>query len=472
MAITGNAAVNAGTLANNDPTYVSSLYDMETTPNIAEIFYKKYGIQSARLLMELSGRVFPVKGNYPFQAHEDDNRVHKAIKTHASDGAASAASSGGDSVTVRISTDDIDTNGNYPVQTGQSAWIQQSDGSFPELYVSSVTENSTTDVDITLKPFQSSTQLEAITNGTTILLGVKNSGENMGQPKGASSQMFVRDFYPFESKETVYLTSNAMNQEYWFERQKNGYSNIWNKHFMEAENRMNIQEDMKMMMGEVNGNSVTGTDAESNSVDISSGKGWWQWIDELGGKLDYGSEFSIEYLDEIQTFMESFHITTGNMAVLGGSGLGRKIRNAGLEFVQQYDSGSSFVEAMFNGDDATAVKSNIKALQYGDIMIAFQPLSIFNDQTQFGKYLNNSGILLPLTTVTDPSSGSVYDNIGCGYEEKDGNSLKRIVNSYPGMTRQHGTVSSEYSSDKWFYRAKLLPFIMGAHSMLLVRDQS
>jgi hypothetical protein len=471
MAVTGSASANAGTLANNNPTYISSLFDYFTTPNIAEAFYKKFGQQSARLMFELMGRVFPVTGNYPFQAHEDDNRVHKAIKTHASDGAASAASGAGDSVTVRISTDDIDENGNYPVQEKQSAWIKQSDGSIPELMVTSVTENSTTDVDITLKPFNENTQLDAISNGTTIYLGVKNSGENMGQPEGSMSQMFVRNFYPFESKATAYLTGDAMNQEYWFERQMDGYSNLWNKAFIETESRMNIEEDMKAFMGEENGNSVTATDAESNSKSIHSAKGFWQWIDELGGKLDYGNDFSVEYLDEVQSFMESYHVTTGNLACLAGSGFGRKLNKTGLDFVQQYSSGTDFVDAMFGGDEEVAVKANIKAIQYGDMMIAYQPLSILTDQTQFGDVLNNSGIMFPVTTVTDGKTGAEYNNIGLGYEEKNGNSLKRIVNEYPGMTKSRGTVSSQYTSDKWFFRSKLIPFIMGVHSMLLVRDE-
>jgi hypothetical protein len=469
--VSGSAAVNSGTSASNEPTYVDSLFDYFTTPNIAEVFYDKYGQNTMRLAMELMGKMFPVKGNYPFVAHENDNRVKKNIKVHASDaGPTTTQSSTGTELKFRISTDDVDENGNVPVRVGQSAWIKQADGTMPELLVTAITKNSTTDVDITVKPFQD-VDLDDISIGTVVMLGSINSGENMGQPAGMTSQMVKRSFYPFESKDTVYLTGDAMAQEYWFEKQRNGYTSVWNKHFLEAEARMNIAEDMKLLMGEENDNSLTGADGESNSVSYHSTKGYWQWIDELGGKLDYGLDFDVEYLDEVENFLESWSVTTKNLALFGGSGLKRKIHKAGLDFIQQYDSGTSFVDAAFGGDSEMAVKSNIKAIQHGDIMIAYQPLTAFTDPTMFGDALNNSGILLPLQNIADPSSGNVYNNIGIGYEEKGDISLKRIINQYPGMTRQRGTVSSEYSSDKWFFRSKLLAFLMGANFCLQVRDE-
>jgi len=469
--VTGSASVNAGTLAGNEPTYVDSLFDYFTTPNIAEVFYNRYGQNTMRLALELMGRMIPMNGNWPFVAHENDNRPKVNIKVHSTDaGSTTTQSSTGTELKVRISEDNIDENGNYPVRAGQSAWIEQSDGSLPELLVDSITENSTTDVEITLKPMQD-VDLDDVSTGTVIMLGPINSGENMGQPKGMSTQMYSRSFYPFESKDTVYLTGDAMSQEYWFEKQRNGFSSVWNKHFIEAENRMNVSEDMKLLMGQENDNSLTGTDAESNSVSYHSTKGYWQWINELGGKLDYGLDFSVEYLDEIESFLESWGVTTKDLALFGGSGIKRKLHKAGLDFVQQYDSGTSFVDAAFGGDSDLAVKSNIKAIQYGDIMIAYQPLHAFTAPEMFGDALNNSGMLMPLENIADPTSGKVYSNIGIGYEEKGDISLKRIVNSYPGMTRQRGTVSSEYSSDKWFFRSKLAAFIMGANHCLLVRDQ-
>jgi hypothetical protein len=468
--VSGSAAVNSGTLASNNPTYVDSLFDYFTTPNIAEVFYNKYGQNTMRLALELMGRMFPVKGNYPFVAHENDNRVKKNIKVHSSDaGPTTTQSSTGSELVFRISADDVDENGNVPVREGQSAWIKQADGTMPELLVTSITKNSTTDVDITVKPFQD-VDLDDISTGDVVMLGPINSGENMGQPAGMTSQMVARNFNPFESKDTVYLTSDAMAQEHWFEKQRNGYNSVWNKHFMEAESRMNIAEDMKLIMGEENDNSLTGTDGESNSVSYHSTKGYWQWIDELGGTLDYGLDFSVEYLDEVESFLESWSVTTKNLALFGGSGLKKKIHKAGLDFTQQYDSGTSFVDVAFGGDSEMAVKSNIKAIQYGDIMIAFQPLTAFTDPQMFGNAMSNSGILMPLENIADPSSGDVYNNIGIGYEQKGDISLKRIINEYPGMTRQRGQVSSPYSSDKWFFRSKLLAFLMGANHCLKVTD--
>ncbi len=475
MAVTGNAAANAGTLASNNIVNVASLYDWATTPNIAEAFYNKYGEQSARLLMELAGRTFAVKGNYPFQAHENDNRLHKAIKTDGSDGTASQSGGAGNAITFKLSEDDIDENGNYPVQVGQSAWIEQSDGSIPELFVNSVAVNSgdgttSADVDIELKPFQSVT-LDDIPQGSTVILGPSNAAENTGQPDPETSQMFTRSFYPFEAKATAELTSDAMNQEYWFEKQVGGFASYYNKHFLETEGRMNIREDLKFWGGEENDNSLTLTDADSNGASVHSSKGLYHWVDELGGKLDYGPDFSEEYLDEIETYMESYHVTTKNFALMGGSGLGRKLNKTGLEFIKQYSSGTDFVDAMFGGNNEVAAKANIKALQYGDITIAFQPLSILNDQTMFGSYQNNTGILFPLSNVTDPRSGDVFDNIALGYEQKGDSNLKRIVNHHRGMTKSYGTVASEYSSDRWYFRSKLLTFVIGAQQMLLVRDQ-
>jgi len=468
MALTGSAAFNAGTAASVNPTYADSLFDYFETPNIAEIFYNKYGQNTMRLAMELMGKTFPVNGNWPFVAHENDNRVKKNIKS-ASDETSSQSSTGA-SMTVKVNTDDINENGNLPVREGQSAWIEQSDGSMPELIVTGITKNSDTDVDITIEPFED-VDLDDIGNDTKIMLGPINSGENMGQPAGMTKQMLSRSFYPFESKDTVYLTGDAQSKEHWYERQRNGYNSVWNKHFMEAEARMNVAEDMKLLMGTENGQSISKTDVEGNSQPYHSTKGYYNWIDELGGKLDYGLDFSVEYLDEIENFLESWSVTTKNLALFAGSGLKKKINKSGLEFTQQFDSGTSFVDAAFNGSGDMAVKANIKAIQYGDIMMAFQPLTAFTDPTMFGSALNNTGLLMPLENVADPSSGDVYNNIGLAYEEKGDISLKRIVNPQYGMTQQRTEVNSEYSSDKWFFRSKLAAFMMGANHCLIVRDQ-
>ena len=451
--ITGGAGVTDGSNVTGEIT--TSVYNFLSTPNVLDVFANKYGEQSARLMLELAGRVVPIQGydsSNPLTLHENENRIHEAIT-----GTPGASSTSEITVTGVSSTD--------ACQKGQSCWIEATDGDLPEFIITSVDS----DTQIKIKAFKDEDP-SISTSEVTIYLGPNNGGEGSGQPDSTSTDMTSHTFKPFEAKETVTLTSDALAKKYYFEELRNGYRTVYFKEMLESEGRMNIREDMKAMFGEQNTNSVT-VSTESGTTNAHSSEGWWQIIDRLGGKLDYGNDFAIEYLDEIESFMESYHVNSKNFTLMGGSGLGRKINKVGLDFVQQFSSGSDFVQQMFQGNEEMAAKANIKVLQYGDITLAFKPLNIFNDPTQMGNVLNNSGILFPMTNVADPATGDVWSNIGLGYTKKGDQSLKRIVNKHPGMTQDWGVVSSQYSKDSYFLRSQLTPFLLGGNQMLLVRDQ-
>lgn len=477
MAVTRNDSDYGGKLIAGTAN-LSSIYSWATTENVANFFYKKYGEQASRLLMELAGRVFPVAGNYPFKAHEEDNRLHRTVTVGTSNQSQSWSGSGTAvsplTNTVTLSEDDLitDSDGNakgYFVRAGQSAWIKQSDGSMPEFYIREVVDNGSNPPDIVLESFTVESA-EVVSPGDEIILGNLNYGEDMGQPEAVHSQMFEHDFYPFEAKETIDLTGDVMAQEYWFEKQAGGYPSIYNQHFLRTEGALNIQEDMKSWMGQLNDNGIKGSGRNSTTPTIHSAEGYLQKIMRLGGELSF-TDFNVELLDQVETYWESYHVTSKSGVAYGGSGFGRGLNKAGLDTVQQF----SMSDLMRNpGGNVQEVRANIKVVQWGDMTIGFQPLTVFNDPTMFGGVFNNSAVLIPNEMVMDKLVNRERGNIGLGYEAHGDVNRKRVVGFYPGMTgRQSGSqVSHEYTSDQVYFASKLIPFLMGCNQMVFLRGNS
>ena len=474
MAVTRNDTNFGGQLVAG-VTNVSSLFNWAHPENVHNFFYKKYGQQTARLLLEMGARVFPIPGNYPYKAHEEDNRLHRTVTVGTSN-VSQSWSGQGTAVspltnTITLSSDDVitDDDGNNPgyyVRQGQSAWIKQSDGSMPEFYIAEVIDHGSDPPDIVLESFKVDSA-DVVTPGTEIILGNINYGEDSGQPEAVHSQMFEHDFYPFEAKETIDITADALADEYWFEKEENGYTSLWNQHFIQTEGRLNIQEDMKAFMGQTNDNGITGSGRNNTSPTIHSAEGWWQKIVRLGGSLS-AQDFNIRLVDQVETYWESYHVTSKSGVLYGGSGVGREINRAGFDLVQQY----SMSDIMRNpGGERSEVRANIKAFQWGDMMIAFQPLEILNDQTMFGKVFNNSGVLIPNELVRDGLTNSERGNFGLGYEAKEGINRKRVIGLHPGMSGRQsgGIVAHQFTSDQVYFASKLVPFLMGVNQMVVLR---
>jgi hypothetical protein len=474
MAVTRNDSDYGGKLIAGTAN-LASVYSWEVTPNIYPELFKKYGLQTSRLLLEMGGRTFPVRGNYPYQAHEEDNRLHRTV-TVGTTNVSGSWSGQGTAVspltnTITLSTDDLildddDDPAGYYIREGQSAWIKQSDGSMPEFYVKEVIDNGSDPPEIVLESFKVDTA-EAVSAGDEIILGNINYGEDSGQPEAVHSQEFVHSFYPFESKETIDLTADVMAQEYWFEKQIGGYPSIYNQHFLQTEGRLNIHEDLKAWMGQTNDNLVKGTGRNSTEPTIHSAEGFFQKIVRLGGSIS-SYDFAVQLLDQIETYWESYHVTSKSGVAYGGSGFGRALNQAGFDLVQQY----SMSDIMRNpGGDVSEVKANIKAIQWGDMLIAFQPLTIFNDPTMFGGVFNNTAVLIPNETVRDGLSSKERGNIGLGYEAHGDVNRKRVVGFYPGMSgrKSGGQVSHQYTSDQVYFASKLVPFLMAVNQMIVIR---
>lgn len=477
MAVTRNDPNYGGMLASGTIN-VASVYNWATPENISNIFHKKYGDQTARVQMELAGRTFPVVGNYPFVAHEEDNRLHRKVSVGESNTSGSWSGSGVNNPlqnTITLSSDDVVDmgNGKYGcyIREGQSAWIKQSDGSMPELYVESIDfdETTTDPPEVTFYAFDASS-LEDVSAGDEIILGNINYGEDSGQPTAVQGQMFEHEFYPFEAKETLDATADVMAKQFWFEKQIGGYPSLYNMNFLKTEQRLNIHEDLKAFMGQRNTNGITGEGRNGTTPTIHSGEGYWQRANRLGGTLPF-QDFSVQLVDQIETYWESYHVTNKSGIVFGGSGLGRDINKAGLDLLQQY----SMSDLMTNpGGTSSEIRANIKVFQYGDITIGFQPLTIFNDPTMFGSQFNYSGLLIPNETVTDARSNTERGNIGLGYEAHNDVDRKRVIGMHPGMSGRHpnnGTVSHENTSDQVYFASKLMPYLMAVNQMIVLRGK-
>jgi hypothetical protein len=382
----------------------------------------------------------------------------------------------------------VDGNGNVYPRENQVVYYEKG-GKVYELQITSKTEisvsasvngmgNQDTTYQLTLTPLDSSLQIDSISDGTELSLGALKYGENTGQPAGTSKGIYRRQFYDVISKETKKFSGVALAKQKWYEMQEGGYTSWWSEAYADAEFLLDLEEDLHLLMGQENTNNITQTDADSNSVKVRSGKGWWKWMDELSYKLNYGADgFDIFYFDEIKNYFETQGVSADMALFFMGSGLYGKVENAGLDFVQSYSSGTDLTAAgkRVFGEEGSNLGVNFGSFTKNGITYICQSVDIFNDPTTLGNStysLNDSGMIMPIEQLQDPVNGDVLDNLGVGYVSHNEVNRRRVIALQNGMSGFQGAPSlTQYDNANLYLLSHLVPFGMGFNRGVQVKPE-
>ena len=432
-------AVDNNVIASATTAGIRSIHDFQFKPSVMEGIYRTYGngFTMIDFLRKAAGRTLMVP-NESITA-EEQAYTHRTIKI----GTVTPISN--DSVSFTLDADDLDTLGNYYPRVGFSVLLGDTITGFTEARI--VTISSASPPLLTLTRYNTSSptmtaQISAgnIATGVEVSIGASAYAVETGQPAATSVGSFEREFYAQIMKETIKFGGMELAKQKWVQVEGIG---LYNLELTRAEFLLDLQEAMALWMGQHNNNSITqvsSIDGKSNTVHKI--KGVWNWIDELGGEIGIGSTgMDTDDLDTAAAYFESVGITNDIVVVIGGGEFMRKAENNFIDKVQGTSGGLTdsftYVDgAIFNGAANMTLNFGFKCVKKGGILFCFVKDPIFANPNLLGNptyKLDESAVMIPMTTVKDFKSGMTVPNLYAGYVGLGGYSRKRIVGQIGGM---------------------------------------
>lgn len=464
---------------------MSSLHDFDLPYQIKDELFQRYGQgQFFTDFLRKMGNEFNFTNNLPLNAHEEG----WIEETFTTNGASTGGATAGADVVVTVDPSDVDTNGAIRPRLYETVFHKHTDNKVYELYISAITSTSVSvsgsaqdTYTLTLKPLDSTLAVGVggIADGTELSLGGTTFGENTAGPASTARGFFRRQFYDRISKEHQEITGYELGTAHYYEQIKNGYKSIWSKAWAEKEFLLDKQVDYSFLLGQPNTNTVTQSDRNSTTRSVKSAKGIWKWMDELAGKLTYGtSDFDIFTLDDVSVYMRSQGVFSHDFWLPVGPELYTKIENGGLDFIRDFsdtDLTRYFAtEAGIGSGESRSAALGMKfqCLEKDGNRFFLTPIDTFGNVKGLGNSTYDfvkAGMVIPMGNTSKVDGLGEINNISIGYNVHNDVNRKRVIEILPGVTGKAGLKATHaYDSIDIEMMTHYMPFIMKTNQTMQV----
>jgi hypothetical protein len=302
----------------------------------------------------------------------------------------------------------------------------------------------------------------AIPANTILMTGHTVFAEEEDQPVGKNN--FEVDFTYTNAllKETVGIGGGVISNKFDIPGY-NGSSVFINKKTIEAERRLEMQEDDLLLNGQKNTNTGVLLADQQVSTDstgaLRSCDGVLTLLDQYAMCDFYSDTFGIEHLDNmIDGFIAQGSPTT-EVAGYIGHGLSKDVNAIMLDYSREYSGGSDLYNGMKNKLGVTPTVLNWRGTDF-----FFQVLTSFSNPGTVGQMANGDyvyghpymGMFFPDTSITVKKFGNEVNatipNVGMGYVNYNGENRGKIFAWRKGMNGvfQSGEVSTGIDG-MWYY---------------------
>jgi hypothetical protein len=464
---------------------ISSLADFDLPYQLHDELFQRYGQgQFFTNVLNKMGNTFYFSNNLPLNAHEE-GWAEETITTY---GASTGGATAGAEVVITISPDNVDSLEQVRARVGESIYHKHTDNKVYELRITSVDDTSVSvsgssvaTSTVTLKPYNVllTVGVGGIADGTELTIGGTAFAENTAHPGSTAKGMYRRQFYDRILKEKQTITGYEMGTDHYYTKLRNGYRSILYKAQAEKEFLLDKQVDYSFFLGETNTNSITQADEDSVNRSVKNAKGIWKWMDELSGKLTYGtSDFDFFTLDDIETYMRSQGVMSKNFMFGVGPELYKKIENGAYNFIKDFsetDMSRYFMNETgiggANDTRSTALGLTFQCLEKNGMKFMLTPIDTFGNPKGLGNTtydFTKSGFVIPLGNKTKVDGVGELNNISIGYNKYGGVDRKRVVKMLKGPVGMEGDIQQEYDNIKLLYLTHMMPFIMKVNQTMQV----
>jgi hypothetical protein len=401
---------------------IFTLYDAGQPVYVRELA-KRFGMQVDPFhnWFRLMNREEAIPANGEWYAYEE-NRYHETILTTGN-----VADPGvGNDATIQLDASCFDTNGNYYGRVGETitmpttgvqARIHAITGAFPAVF-------------FTLKPISATSNIGAIASGTTLAITNGGYAAGTGQPNSATVGATKREFKLQIFKETVAFEGPEVAKQLWYQAfDENGQPvGFVTSMTNQALYRLNLKINGAFLTGQANTNAtLTETTRHNATNTIRYTEGLLPTITRLGATSTIpAGTFAMDDLDDFGIYMRTQGVESGVAMFAVGAKLRNDIENECKDFLDT--NGTDFTMAvksvLSNGKDwEKAVSLGFSQINKGGFSYLLKTIDDFSNPKTFGATgydYDQHGIIIPLTSFSDPVSGKKLDNICVKYADNNG----------------------------------------------------
>lgn len=462
---------------------LSSMHEWELPYQVKDELFQRYGQgQFFTDFLRKMDNEFVFTQNTPLNAHEEG----WIEETFTTNGASTGGDSAGADVVVTIDPADVDSQGNARPRLYESVYHKHTDNKVYELYISAIADASVSvsgsfqdSFTLTLTPFDNTLEVGAggIADGTELSMGSTAFAEYTGHTTSTARGFFRRQFYNRIIKEHQTITGVEMGTAHYYEQLKNGYRSIWSKAWAEKEFLMDKQLDMGFLLGQENDNTITQSGKDGTSRSVKSAKGIWKWMDELAGKLTYGTgDFDIFTLDDVEVYMRSQGVYTKNFFFPVGPELYTKIENGGYDFIKDFSDTDASRYFMEEGTEEYGLRNSAlgltwKCLEKNGQKFYLSPIDTFGNVKGLGNStydFTKAGMIIPMGNTTKVDGMGEVNNISIGYNNHGEVNRKRVIDIVSGNDGAKYPASNEYDGTDIYMLSDFMPFIMKTNQTMQV----
>lgn len=463
-----------------------ALSSFEHEPAILGEYYKKYGkglgfydfLTIANNVVDIYRQGSGGLTRDTITAFEEGAEV-QPIRVNAS--GISTSTTAGDSISFTLHADEYDSDNNTYLRVGDSIIIppEYLSENNPAAYrVSAV--GATSSAACTATPFRATAQITtSVPANAYLMVGFTSFGRGSGQPSPKSTYGYQRSFKTHIIKDEMEITGGMIAQETYRENLKGGGEGLFLRSQLETERRLDGQADSAIFLSDENDNSVTETDANSNTVSVKTTKGLWNHLEALAQELNYVTRFSISDFDTAKDLFRSQGVVDTEVAFLVGPKLVTQLDNMGLDFIKEYSGGSDLSKNM------NELGINFNAFNKNGMKYVCKELVSFSNPNTYGtdklaNFLGNAGIMLPMADVKisdpnrwfSPEGGTVsIPNVSVGYLKNNGEDRERIFKVRAGMNGINLPAMEEYDRISGGFLSEFALIAMQVNQMIKVVKQ-
>jgi len=455
----------------------ASLHEFDIPYQIQNQLYQRYGQgQLAIDIIRRMGHTFNFKGT-PFNAHEQ-GKMYTTITTF---GASTGGATAGAAITFELAEESVDANANTFARVGFGFLHKHTDNKVYELVITgiaassgSVSSSVFSTKTITASPLDSTLVVGAggIADGTQLTISASAKAADTAAVTGTTTGTYRRQFYDRISKESKTLVGYEMGKERFSDKLIGGVQSLYSEAYAHEEFLMDVQEELGSFIGQYNSNSVTETNIAGSAANLKSAKGYWKWMDELAGKVTYGTgDFDIFTFDQVPEYLRTQHVNSSMAWLAVGPKLYTKMEQAGYKFVKEYSGGTDFtkiVNTAFAGDEERMLGTNFSIFTKNGMTFYVTVLDSFGNPDQLGNPsldFQNIGFIIPMGNgIIDPKTNKKLPNVGLGYNVYGDVNRRRVIAPLGGMTGKAG-VPILSANDRMSIEmlSHYMPFMMGVN---------
>jgi len=447
-------------------------------PSVMTGLWKTYGqgYMALDFLTSLAGRKEIVSARTE-TAYEKNYRVRTVTMSTVVVGGAPGASG-----TILLDADDLDASYNFYPRLYQKIELGSVIDGFIQAQITGITGQGTASIILTVIPLDVTKTLSStyLASGKEVSLMDTMFAPGTDQPAPTSVGYEIRTFYTQIMKESLKFEGGQLALQRWDNIQGLGW---FNEELLEGNFLLRLQEELSLIMGQLN-TQATALNQTSTTSGVStkpqSNKGLWTWIDELGYDLTYvgGTSFLIDDFYTAAEYLESKGITNDVVLFLMGGKLYSRIEKSGIAKIMGTYGGLN-VNFTPGGIGGMMIHTGTPMFSVRGITFIPYNLPIFNNPNLLGitgYYLQDAGIMIPISMVKDMKSGFMVPNLMAKYLGLGSYNREEVVGTIAGMdgfgnkTLGFPTVSTIDQTATYWLTEVMFPFLEAYKGILVKRS--